>query len=176
MRMSHVYVAALVLTAMQGACGSSSPPQARSAMALPTPTTTAKPETVAQARQTGTVQISPDILKACGMKDADAYFPFDSSRLEKKDIAPLNAVAACFSTGPLKGHSANLVGRADSRGASEYNLTLGQARADGVGSYLEGKGLDKAKVESTSRGAMDATGTDEAGWSHDRRVDVLLLK
>jgi hypothetical protein len=36
--------------------------------------------------------------------------------------------------------------------------------------------MDKAKTESTSRGAMDATGTDEPTWSRDRRVDVLVGK
>jgi peptidoglycan-associated lipoprotein len=67
-----------------------------------------------------------------------------------------------------------LVGRADPRGASDYNMTLGQSRADAVEKYLGNKGLQKGKVESTSRGAMDATGTDESGWNRDRRVDILL--
>jgi hypothetical protein len=32
----------------------------------------------------------------------------------------------------------------------------------------------KAKTQTTSRGAMDASGTNESGWQHDRRVDVML--
>jgi hypothetical protein len=32
------------------------------------------------------------------------------------------------------------------------------------------------KIESSSRGALDATGKDETGWAYDRRVDVLLVK
>jgi peptidoglycan-associated lipoprotein len=66
------------------------------------------------------------------------------------------------------------VGRADARGESDYNITLGQSRADAVGSYLSIRGMDKSKAQSTSRGAMDASGTDERGWQRDRRVDVML--
>jgi peptidoglycan-associated lipoprotein len=158
----------LVLAA---ACGGSQPPAATSSSGV---TASAPPETSAQAATSGNVQISVDILKACGLTDNDAYFPFDSARLEKQDIVPLNTIAVCFSTGALKGRSMKLVGHADPRGSAGYNMTLGQARADGVEGYLEKRGLAKAKVETTSRGAVDATGTDEAGWAHDRRVDVLL--
>ena len=68
------------------------------------------------------------------------------------------------------------MGHADPRGGSDYNVTLGQSRADAVAGYITSKGLDKAKTESTSRGAMDATGTDDPSWARDRRVDVLLGK
>jgi peptidoglycan-associated lipoprotein len=131
-------------------------------------------ETPAQASTSGGIQIAVDILKACGLSDTDAFFPFDSTRLEKQDIVPLNTVAICFTVGALKGRSMKLVGHADPRGAAEYNMTLGQSRADGVEGYLGKKGLDKAKVETSSRGAMDATGSSEAGWAHDRRVEMIL--
>lgn len=120
------------------------------------------------------VQISEDILRACNIPDADAYFAFDSSHLTKFDGAPLDAVATCFRTGPLAGHKMQLVGHADPRGASDYNMALGQSRADSVGTYLRGRGLGSDTISTTSRGAMDATGHDETGWAHDRRVDVLL--
>jgi len=120
------------------------------------------------------VRISTEILRACNIPDADAYFAFDSSRLTAFDDGPLNAVATCFSHGPLAGHHARLVGNADPRGAPEYNMTLGQSRADAVASYLSTRGLSRTAVTTTSRGAMDATGHDETGWAHDRRVDVLL--
>jgi hypothetical protein len=46
--------------------------------------------------------------------------------------------------------------------------------AEPVPLNLTDKGTDPSKTQSTSRGAMDATGTDEAGWAHDRRVDIML--
>jgi outer membrane protein OmpA-like peptidoglycan-associated protein len=53
---------------------------------------------------------------------------------------------------------------------------LGQARADSVARYVQSKGLSAAQTATTSRGAMDATGTDAAGWARDRRVDLVLGK
>ncbi|MGH7439956.1 MAG: OmpA family protein [Polyangiaceae bacterium] len=120
------------------------------------------------------VAISPDILQACHIATADAYFSFDASTVTQSDRSPLDAVAACFSNGPLSGHRMKLVGRADPRGESDYNVTLGQARADAVAGYLDRHGLTAAQTATTSRGAMDATGTSETGWAKDRRVDVLL--
>lgn len=121
-----------------------------------------------------TIHISDEILRACNIPDADAYFSFDSARLTAFDERPLDALATCFERGPMKGHRMSLVGHADPRGSADYNMTLGQSRADAVESYLSGRGLGRAAMGSTSRGAMDATGHDETGWAHDRRVDVLL--
>ena len=120
------------------------------------------------------VSISDEIRSKCGISDADAYFPFDSAHVTSSDHSPLDQVAKCFIQGPLAGRTVKLVGRADPRGPSDYNLTLGQSRADAVSSYLAARGMSKDKAQPTSRGAMDASGTDESGWQHDRRVDVLL--
>jgi peptidoglycan-associated lipoprotein len=158
------------------ACGGSKPPEATSATggttAMQGGSTTI--ETPAQAATSGSIQIAQEILSACGIAAADAFFPFDSSRLERRDVKALNDVAVCFTTGPMKGHSMKLVGRADPRGAPAFNMTLGQARADSVQKYMMDKGVPLSNAPSTSRGAMDATGTDDAGWARDRRVDIML--
>jgi outer membrane protein OmpA-like peptidoglycan-associated protein len=104
----------------------------------------------------------------------DAYFSFDSSVVSKASRTPLDRVAECFTKGPLAGRSIALVGRADPLGPSEFNVTLGQYRADAVGQYLQARGMARAKTRSTSRGSMDAMGSDQAGWRRDRRVDVQL--
>ena len=153
-------------------CGGSPPPPAAAATKAPPPPVTAPapPNTPTASN----VAISEDIRRACGIPDTDAYFTFDSSRITSKDQSPLDRVATCFKSGPLKGRSMRLVGHADPRGATEYNVTLGQARADAVAQYVDARGLERAKTPTTSRGAMDAVGTDEGGWAHDRRVDVEL--
>jgi peptidoglycan-associated lipoprotein len=120
------------------------------------------------------VRISDEIVKACGISAPDAYFAFDSDHVREDDARVLDQVATCFSTGPLKGRALKLVGHADPRGGSDYNVALGQKRADSVAQYILAKGMDKSKTESTSRGAMDATGTDGPTWARDRRVDVML--
>jgi peptidoglycan-associated lipoprotein len=121
------------------------------------------------------VHISDEILGLCNIPDSEAYFAFDSSSITTFDRGPLEALGRCFSTGPLSGRHMKLVGHADPRGTPDYNMTLGQSRADAVEQYLERSGLPFGRVSSSSRGAMDAIGHDETGWAHDRRVDVTLV-
>jgi peptidoglycan-associated lipoprotein len=70
----------------------------------------------------------------------------------------------------------HLVGNADPRGTEEYNMVLGGARADTVKSFLRRDGLPDSRMATTSRGELDAHGTDEASWAKDRRVDLTLEK
>ncbi len=166
--------AALGAFAMLGlACGGAKPPDANTAATAPTSASTAEPAPP-QPASGASVAISDEIRSKCGIPDADAYFAFDSSRLTDRDRNPLDLVARCFTSGPLKGRTVKLVGRADPRGQSDYNFTLGQGRADAVTRYLYTRGLDRSKAQASSRGAMDATGTDETTWQHDRRVDILV--
>ncbi len=134
------------------------------------PTTRIIPNTPTAAN----VAVAPEILRDCNIPDSDSYFEFDSSQLMPFDHGPLEALATCFSSGPLSGKKLNLVGHADPRGAPDYNVTLGQSRADAVASYLADHGVWRTRMTTTSRGAMDATGFSETGWAHDRRVDVML--
>lgn len=159
-------------------CSKTPAPKAPEPEAAPEVATTqgpVKPAHVSPDSPTTTaVNIDDAILKACGIAAPQAYFAFDSANLRPGDAKPLEDVAKCFISGPLKGRSLRLVGRADPRGETEYNMVLGQSRADRVGTFLQGKGMSKATISSSSRGAMDATGSDEPSWARDRRVDVLL--
>jgi peptidoglycan-associated lipoprotein len=158
------------------ACGSEPKPVAQAPTAPP-PTASApppQPEKPGDVPTRSNINISDDIKKACGLSDADAYFAFDSANVRPQDRAVLHKLASCFSTGPLKGRTMRLVGHADPRGDEEYNMVLGGRRADNVKGAIVDAGLDSSKIATTSRGEMDATGTDEAGWEKDRRVDVML--
>ncbi len=73
----------------------------------------------------------------------------------------------------MVGRGLSFLGRAEPRGTPEYNMTVGQSRADAVEGYLVTRGLVPSQASATSRGAMDATGRDETGWAYDRRVDVV---
>ncbi|WP_394830515.1 OmpA family protein [Pendulispora rubella] len=125
------------------------------------------------------VAISGDLLAACnivlGKVDAAPKFDFDDSALPDQDRGVLDQVAKCVTTGPLRGRSLALVGRADPRGEVEYNFVLGEHRADSVANYLGQLGVAKDKLRETSRGKLDAIGTDDESWARDRRVDIALL-
>jgi len=125
------------------------------------------------------VSVSGDLVRACNIVVDNVAqapkFEFAASAVSSEDRGVLDQVAKCLVTGPLKGRSLKLVGRADPRGEVEYNFALGTQRAGSVVAYLAQQGLDRAKMLETSRGKLDATGTDEASWALDRRVDIVLL-
>jgi len=162
------------LALLAAACGSDPPPPAKAPASPPPVASAPPPEKPGDVPTRSNIAISEDIKKACGITDADAYFAYDSANVRPQDQAILQKLAACFMTGPLKGRTMRLVGHADPRGDEEYNMVLAGRRADNVKSAINNAGLDNAKMATTSRGELDATGTDEAGWERDRRVDIML--
>jgi peptidoglycan-associated lipoprotein len=70
-----------------------------------------------------------------------------------------------------------LIGYCDWRGTAEYNLGLGDHRANSVKKYLEFLGVDPKRLETLSKGSTEAKqGGTEADWAKDRRVDFIILK
>lgn len=134
-----------------------------------------RPNAVASRSPAGDhVVISEQVEAKCGIPSAHEtpHFAFDSARLEVERSSTLDALAHCLSEGALKGHSIQLVGRADPRGDTEYNIALGAYRAESVAEYLRSHGVAATQITVTSRGELDATGHDEGTWALDRRVDV----
>lgn len=131
--------------------------------------------------QTAGLSVSDAIAKACGItpkesgKSVSTSFEFDSATLGEDDREMLGQVARCLTEGALRGHRVNLVGRADARGEDEYNMSLGGSRADTVRRYLQDLGVGRDRLNATSRGELDAVGTNDEGYRLDRRVDVELV-
>ena len=164
-----------VLVFFVAACSATPSQPARTAQA---PATQAPMPSLAAQKspERSLVQIDQEIRKACNVSDDDAYFHFDSSRVTENEHGVLKRVAVCFESGPLKGRSMQLVGHADPRGDSEYNIVLGGSRADAVKDFMRQQGLADGKMATSSRGKFDASGTNEATWAKDRRVDVMLAR
>jgi len=144
---------------------------------VPTPAAApppAPPEPPPAAPPPTGIQIEQRILDICKIEGPKAFFDFDKADVKNTDQKTLDEVAECFKSGPLKGRAMKLVGRADPRGTDQYNQKLGQTRADSVSDYLTDKGVQKPEIQTESRGEQDATGTDEASWAYDRRVDLKL--
>jgi len=116
------------------------------------------------------VQIDQAVADLCDMPTA--HFSFNSTKLDGGAKDALDSLATCFISGPASSKSVRLVGHADPRGDEEYNFGLGQRRAGSVGKYLEQKGLGSDRIETSSRGELDASGSDESGWASDRKVAI----
>ncbi|MEO6576958.1 MAG: OmpA family protein [Polyangiaceae bacterium] len=143
-----------------------------------TETSSARPASNPGMTASRSIVVSDDIARACNIDfnsaDRAPKFDFDKASLSPQDRDLLTQIAKCLTTGPLQGRSTKLVGRADPRGEGEYNMALGEHRAGSALAFLSQLGVAKAKMTETSRGKLDATGTDEATWRLDRRVDILL--
>lgn len=169
------FVVVAPMLALVAGCGGDKKPPEVPAMEAPVeaPVTSAPADKDQMA-----VNVDDEILKACNLKfenpDSAPKFDFDSEQLTESEKAVLEQVAKCLTTGPLQGRSVDLVGRADPRGEVEYNMTLGAKRARAAHNFLASLGVASDKMFDTSRGELDATGTDEEGWRKDRRVDIKL--
>lgn len=165
--MSRVFMSSsLMLCAFLLGCSREAPPPMHSGAVPPPRVESALPEG-------DSIRIDEAIVAACGTIPT-ARFDFDSAQLKPDGERALEAVAACFTTGPLHHHRLSIVGHADPRGELEYNLALGQQRAGAVAAHLGRFGLDDARMSTLSRGELDASGTDEAGWALDRKVELVL--
>lgn len=99
------------------------------------------------------------------------YFDFDAYTIRSSDRAIVESHAQWLRSNP--GRSVMLRGHTDRRGGIEYNLALGQKRADAVRNSLQLLGVNPARVESVSYGKerLADEGTSEDAHQRNRRVE-----
>jgi peptidoglycan-associated lipoprotein len=100
------------------------------------------------------------------------FFDFDSFVVKPEFQSVVEAHGKYLVANP--GRRVVVEGNADERGSREYNLALGQKRAEAVKSRLRLLGAAEAQIETVSLGEEKprATGHDEAAWAENRRADL----
>lgn len=135
------------------------------ATTTPTPTYEAPP----QPTNTGPVPGSrADFLAQAGTDTV--YFGTDSYDVDAEDQATLQKQAQWLAKFPNT--SVTVEGHADERGTREYNLALGERRANAAKNYLVSIGVSASRLSVISYGKERpaATGSDEASWAQNRRA------
>ena len=101
------------------------------------------------------------------------YFAFDQSTLSAEGKATADAIGQLMKEAPEI--TVRIEGHADERGTNEYNLALGERRAQAVQQYLSSYGVDASRVSVLSYGEeKPATeGGDESSWSKNRRDEFV---
>jgi peptidoglycan-associated lipoprotein len=149
-----------------------------------------KPDTTAQQQQKPPEPVKPaeaaktaEEYHAQGQAELDkaleqlrgvsVFFEFDSAQLTREAQEKLGAVGDV-----LVKHSELTVrveGNCDERGSEQYNLALGQRRADSAKKYLTNLGVKIAQISAISFGAEKpkALGHDEESWKQNRRDDFI---
>jgi peptidoglycan-associated lipoprotein len=103
-----------------------------------------------------------------------AFFAYDSSELDAAAQQVLSANAQVLKQYPT--WVITIEGHADERGTVEYNLALGEQRAQAAKAYLTALGVDAARIDTISYGEQrpaDA-GHDELAWAVNRRAHFLV--
>jgi peptidoglycan-associated lipoprotein len=98
------------------------------------------------------------------------FYAFDSSKLSTDAQGTLDRQAAWLGKYPQV--SVLLAGNTDDRGTEEYNLALGQRRANSARDYLVAKGTSSARISTISYGKdrPTAVGDDESAWAQNRNA------
>ena len=101
------------------------------------------------------------------------YFEFDQARLSENDLRVL-AMHADFLR-DFRNRSVVIEGHCDERGTREYNLALGERRAQAVERYLTSAGVRANQIENVSYGEErpEDPGSSESAWAKNRRAVML---
>ena len=146
----------------------------------PTPTGDSQPGASASTSQTSTRPAPASAVPASAMKGntekvtkRSVYHDYDQSDLKPEQRTTVEANAAYLREHPdLK---VRIEGNADERGSREYNLALGQRRAETVMKTMNLLGVTPSRMETVSYGKEKprASGHDEQSWSENRRSDIV---
>lgn len=104
----------------------------------------------------------------------DIYFEFDSIRLSPEAQEILTQKAAWLRKNPAA--RITIEGHCDDRGTNEYNLALGEGRANSARAYLVDLGIKESRITTISYGEERpiATGQNEEAWARNRRAHFVI--
>jgi peptidoglycan-associated lipoprotein len=171
---AHRGLAALIAAAGLAACSSAKPVPEVKETTQPIaetvkPTDTKEAQSAADFKAQGQAELDAALAKLRGVS---VFFDFDAASLTKEAEDRLSEVAAILVRHPdLK---VKIEGNADERGSEQYNLALGQRRAESVKKYLANLGAKTSQVIAVSFGAEKPVdpGHNEEAWKKNRRADV----
>lgn len=161
----------VLLVSMLAACASDKPAEVVAEPVAPVEAPVVTP--VAEVAK-DTAPVATDALDDVNsiLAKRSAFFDFDKSAVKEADKPMVQAHGQYLAGNP--GRKVVVEGNADERGSSEYNLALGNRRADSVKKMLIVSGAKAGQVSTVSFGEEKprATGHNEAAWSQNRRADI----
>lgn len=167
-------VSALTAVLLISACSSTpiatAPAPAASTPAVTTAPAPAKPATTAPV---AAAPVAPylDPQNPLSQKRS-VYFDFDQFVVKNEYMSVLESHGKFLASNPKV--AVRIEGNADEQGSSEYNLALGQKRAEAVAKALKIMGVKDTQMEAVSLGEEKpkATGHDESSYAQNRRADI----
>jgi len=108
----------------------------------------------------------------------DAFYNYDEATLDGAAQAALTASATWLKGKEGAGYSLLVEGHCDERGTEQYNLALGDKRANSAKEYLVTLGVDAGRIRTVSYGEERPfeEGHDDASWAQNRRAHLVLVR
>jgi peptidoglycan-associated lipoprotein len=109
------------------------------------------------------------------------YFDLDKSDLLPQSQDKLRRAASWLTEAPNRSIAFRIEGNCDPRGTEEYNIGLGERRAQAAKEFLASLGVEASRIQTVSYGKERAAGTGEGSsdqgpsWAHDRRDDFIYV-
>ena len=168
--MPHEYVAksSTLLVLLLGAVGCSHAHPAADRAPKPEPVAAAPAQPAPAAAQPAAAPTQPVEIAS-----ESVYFDFDRSDLSAASTEPLSRFGGLLASNPDL--HVRIEGNCDERGTEEYNMLLGQRRADFAKAYLLRMGAKQAQITTVSYGKdrPRAKGHDDSAWRQNRRDDLV---
>tara|TARA_B000000475_G_scaffold239909_1_gene209824 strand:- start:92 stop:565 length:474 start_codon:yes stop_codon:yes gene_type:complete len=129
-------------------------------------------EAVADQSVAGVSITSKSTATQAVLANAVVYFEYDRFNLTSKSIQALKGVSELMKRNSKI--TISIEGHADERGTREYNLALGQRRAEAVANYLVANGINGNRLITKSYGEERplSLGSNDTAWSKNRRVEI----
>jgi peptidoglycan-associated lipoprotein len=108
----------------------------------------------------------------------DAFYNYDEATLDDAAQSALSASATWLKGSQGAGYSLLIEGHCDERGTEQFNLALGDKRANSAKDYLVTLGVDARRIRTVSYGEERPfeEGHDDAAWAQNRRAHLVLVK
>jgi len=108
----------------------------------------------------------------------DAFFTYDEATLDEAAQSSLTASATWLKGKEGAGYSVLIEGHCDERGTEQYNLALGDRRANTAKDYLVTLGVDAGRIRTVSYGEERPfeEGHDDSSWAQNRRAHLVLVR
>lgn len=171
--MNRLIIAVTLSSALAlGAC-KKEPPE----IAPPPPQDVSTPTPTPAPAQSQAPQPGSQSHFSSAMAGADTiYFDTDQSNIDNEDSAALRRQAEYLLQ--YTGARATVEGHADERGTRDYNLALGERRANAAKNYLVSLGVPESRLRTVSYGEERpvATGSNEQAWARNRRAVTVMIE